>query len=205
MSTIHSVSIQKLLSVVAAASILAVCATGCSSGSGTTATAAASSAPATASPSPTSTNPYGVATVDPPGPNEPVLVLSGGSAGKVSLTYDELAKLPTRTITVSEPFVKEQQTFTGVAMSDLFAKAGITDSASVDTLALNDYHYVNTAGAFTASDGLIAIERNGQPIPYDAGGPVRIVFPDGSALASVLDAWNWSLSSLSVTTASPTG
>ncbi len=202
-------SISKPLSVMAFAAILTVSVAGCSSNSSGSGAASNSSAPATASstasPSPSSTNPYGVATVDPPGPNEPVLVLSGGSAGKVSLTYDELAKLPTRTITISEPFVKEQQTFTGVAMSDLFVMAGITDSASVDTLALNDYHYINTAKTFTASDGLLAIERNGQPIPYDAGGPVRLVYPDGSPLASVLDAWNWSLSSISVATASPTG
>jgi len=202
-------SISKSLSVMAFAAILTVSVAGCSSNSSGSGAASNSSAPATASstasPSPSSTNPYGVATVDPPGPNEPVLVLSGGSAGKVSLTYDELAKLPTRTITISEPFVKEQQTFTGVAMSDLFVMAGITDSASVDTLALNDYHYINTAKTFTASDGLLAIERNGQPIPYDAGGPVRLVYPDGSPLASVLDAWNWSLSSISVARTSPTG
>jgi len=207
--SIHSMSIRQSLSVTSAVVVLALCVTGCSSSSNGSGTASASPSPAsessTATPSPTSTNPYGVATVDPPGPGEPILVLSGGSAGTVSLTYDELATLPTRTITISEPFVKEQQTFTGVAMSDLFAKAGIPDSARVDTLALNDYHYVNTAGAFTASDGLLAIERNGQPIPYDAGGPVRIVYPDGTPLASVLDAWNWSLSSMSVTTATPTG
>jgi hypothetical protein len=132
-----------------------------------------------------------------------VLVMAGGSAGKVSLTYDELNKLATKTITINEPFVKQQQTFTGVALADLFAKAGITESVNVDTVALNDYHYLNTAGAFTGSNALLATQRNGQPIPYDAGGPIRIVYPDGTPLAPVLDAWNWSLSSISATSASP--
>ena len=201
-------SINRLLWVTISSGVIALFVAGCSTNSGGTGTAVTSSAPASASsaasPSPTSTNPYGVASVDPPGPNEPVLVMAGGSAGKVSLTYDELNQLPARTITINEPFVKQQQTFTGVAMADLFAKAGIADSVNVDTAALNDYHYLNTAGAFTGSDGLLATKRNGQPIPYDAGGPIRIVYPDGTALAPVLDAWNWSVSSISATSASPT-
>ena len=50
-----------------------------------------------------------------------------------------------------------------------------------------------------ASEALIATRRDGAPIPYDQGGPIRIVFPDGTPLSSVLDAWNWSLASISVT------
>ena len=53
-----------------------------------------------------------------------------------------------------------------------------------------------TAGAFTDSAGMLAIAQSGGPVPYDQGGPIRIVFPDGTALSSVLDAWNWSLSGI---------
>jgi hypothetical protein len=48
---------------------------------------------------------------------------------------------------------------------------------------------------------LIATRRDNAPIPYDQGGPIRIVFPDGAPLSSVLDAWNWSLATIDVTNA----
>ena len=48
------------------------------------------------------------------------------------------------------------------------------------------------------SHALIATLRDNAPIPYDQGGPIRIVFPDRTPLSSVLDAWNWSLTSITV-------
>jgi hypothetical protein len=35
-------------------------------------------------------------------------------------------------------------------------------------------------------------------IPYDQGGPIRIIFGSKSTWAKYLDAWNWSLSSITV-------
>ena len=40
--------------------------------------------------------------------------------------------------------------------------------------------------------------QNGQPISMDRGGPIRIIFPDGTILSKVLDAWNWSISEIVV-------
>ena len=51
------------------------------------------------------------------------------------------------------------------------------------------------------SNALIATTRDNGPIPYDQGGPIRIVFPDGTPLSSVLDAWTWSLATINVTSA----
>lgn len=51
------------------------------------------------------------------------------------------------------------------------------------------------------SNVIIATQRDNVPIPYDQGGPTRIVFPDGTPLSSVLDAWNWSLAIINVTRA----
>jgi len=160
---------------------------------------AASSASSTASPSPSSTNPYGVLTVDPPGPTEAVLTITGGSAGPVPLTLAQLEALGTETVTIDEPFVKQRLTFTGVPMAKVLAKAGIPDGANITTKALNDYEYANVASAFTGSKAIIATKRGDQPVPFDAGGPIRIIFPDGSSLASTLDAWNWSLASIRLT------
>jgi DMSO/TMAO reductase YedYZ molybdopterin-dependent catalytic subunit len=48
------------------------------------------------------------------------------------------------------------------------------------------------------ANGYVAIKRNGVDIPYDQGGPIRLVFADNSVWAKNLDAWNWSLSSIAV-------
>ncbi len=144
------------------------------------------------------TNPYGVPSIDPPAPNEAVLQVKGGAA-PLSLTLDQLDALGNTTITIDEPFVKKRQTFSGVPLATLLSKAGIPTTATINTVAVNDYHYAAPAGTMVASEALIATRRDGAPIPYDQGGPIRIVFPDGTPLSSVLDAWNWSLASISVT------
>ena len=130
-------------------------------------------------------------------------MVSGGSAGPQSFTLAQLEALGTTTITIDEPFIKKRQSFTGVPMAAVLATAGIPATATINTKALNDYEYAAPASNFIGSQALIATQRDGQPVPFDAGGPIRIVFPDGSPLSSVLDAWNWSLSSIAVVTASP--
>ena len=155
---------------------------------------------ASASPSApaSTTNPYGAGPIDPPAPNEPVLTVKGGQT-PLSLTIDQLNALGDTTVTLDEPFVKKRQTFSGVPLATVMAKAGIPNSATVETVALNDYHYSSAVGPMVDSSALIATKRDGAPIPYDQGGPIRIVFPDGSSLSSNLDAWNWSLATITVT------
>ncbi|SBS78460.1 Oxidoreductase molybdopterin binding [uncultured Mycobacterium sp.] len=165
------------------------------SGHATSTPAASTSAAASAIT--TTSNPYGAPPIDPPAPNEAVLTVTGGSA-PLSLTMDQLDALGQTTVTVDEPFVKKRQTFSGVLLAAVLAKAGVSDNATIDTVALNAYHYTSPVHAMVASDALIATRRDNVPIPYDQGGPVRMVFPDGTALASVLDAWNWSVASINV-------
>ncbi|MBB3601066.1 hypothetical protein FHT40_000699 [Mycolicibacterium sp. BK556] len=163
-------------------------------------TAAASPTPAAA---PT-TNPYGGGTIDAPAATEPVLTVKGGSA-PLSLTLDKLNALGNTTVTLDEPFVKRRETYSGVPLAAVLGKAGIPDSATIDTIGLDDYHYISAAKPMIESDALIATDRDGTPIPYDQGGPIRIVFPDGTPLSSVLDAWNWSLAAIIVKTPSGPG
>lgn len=144
-------------------------------------------------------NPYGAGPIDPPAPNEPVLTVKGGQT-PLSLTIDQLNALGNTTVTLDEPFVKKRQTFSGVPLADVMAKAGIPTTATIETVALNDYRYSNVVGPMVDSLALIATKRDGAPIPYDQGGPIRIVFPDGTPLSSNLDAWNWSLATITVTT-----
>lgn len=142
-------------------------------------------------------NPYGAGLVDPPEPGESILKIDvRGSVTEFSM--ESLQKLPATTVELFEPFIKTQSSFTGVSLADLFSAVGIKVDDEVDTQALNEYRYVNSAGKFTGSDGLLAYEQNGKLIPMDLGGPIRIVFPDGTSLSNVLDAWNWALSSITV-------
>lgn len=149
-------------------------------------------------------NPYGIASIDPAAPNEPVLTVTGGGA-PLALTLGQLDALGDTTVTVDEPFVKTRQKFSGVPLAAVLAKAGVPDTATIDTGALNDYHYASAVRSLVASQALIATKLNDAPIPYDQGGPIRIVFPDGTALSSVLDAWNWSLASITTTGSSRPG
>lgn len=182
--------------VVAALGILLLSACGSASTPASTAGAA--------SPSASSTNPYGdPPKVDPPGPNDAVLTVAGGSAGPTSWTMKQLESLGERTLTIDEPFAKERETFSVVPLSTVLAKAGIASGACINTIALNDYRYRNDAGQFLGSQAAIATRLSGQPIAFDRGGPIRIVFPDGTAMGSNLDAWNWSLSRIEVMPVSP--
>lgn len=200
MSNRLAVGVGGLLAVL----VLAAC--GGNSASVSTSSPAASSSAGSASTEagPSTSNPYGAPSIDPAGPDEPILTVEGGST-PLSLTLDQLNALGGTTITIDEPFVKKRQTFRGVPLATVLAKAGIPDTATIDTVALNDYRYASAVAPMVGSQALIATERDGAPIPYDQGGPIRIVFPDGTPLSTVLDAWNWSLASISVTDRQPPG
>lgn len=161
--------------------------------------AGCSNAEASEAPSPTTSaaeNPYGGFAVDAPSPTEVLLSVSSATeTDDYSLT--DLRKLATEEVTIEEPFAKAKQTFTGVPLKALFEAAGITDADKVSTLALNDYKFDDLAGNFTKSNGYLAIEREGKVIPMDQGGPIRIIFPTGTKYFTYLDAWNWSLRSIS--------
>jgi hypothetical protein len=141
------------------------------------------------------TNPYGASTVDPAGSNEVIFTVSKGSK-KVTYTTSQLMKIKSSTISIYEPFLKKRQSFTVIPISSFFSAVGISGGDKVLTNALNDYVYSNTAANFLSAGGYIAIKRNGTDIPYDQGGPLRIVFADTSKWARNLNAWNWSLASM---------
>ena len=156
-----------------------------------------SSSTTTAKSAPTTENPYGAdIEVDPPASGESVLTVTG-PAGEKTYSLEQIAALGPETVTINEPFVNKKQTFTAVPMEALLAPSGLTGSQMIDTTAINEYVYSNTAESFVSGGALLAYELDGKPIPYDQGGPVRIIFADDAPGASNLDAWNWSLSSIS--------
>lgn len=142
-------------------------------------------------------NPYGTATIDPAAPNEVILTISKGHR-KAEFAYLRLSHLKQSTINIYEPFLKKRQTFTVIPLQRIFNFVGISGKDKVVTKALNDYIFKARAAQLIAAKGYLAIKRDGIPIAYDQGGPIRIIFPDDSRWSKNLDAWNWSLMSISV-------
>lgn len=142
-------------------------------------------------------NPYGISTVDPAGPNEVIFTVSKGNR-KSEFAYSRILKMKSKTISIYEPFLKKRQKFTVIPLKNFFTLVGISGQDKVMTVALNDYIYTNTATQFISAGAYIAIKRDGIDIPYDQGGPLRLVFADDSRWAKNLDAWNWSLSTIRV-------
>jgi hypothetical protein len=144
-----------------------------------------------------SKNPYGTGLIDPAAPNEVILTITKGSR-KVEFAYPRLQKLKQKTISIYEPFLKKRQSFSVIPLKNLFTLAGISAKDIVKTTALNDYLFTESAKNFVAADAYLAIKVNGQPIGYDQGGPIRLIYSDKSNWSKNLDAWNWSLVTISV-------
>ena len=152
---------------------------------------------ATSTPSASATNPYGGGfEVSPPSATDVVLTVTGTKI--VNYTMGQLKALGTQSISIVEPFVKKQQTFVGVPLKAILEASGITPTQHLQTIALNDYVFKDTAANFESNNGLMAISRDGAAIPMDEGGPIRIVFPSDSKYFTYLDAWNWSMRSIKV-------
>ena len=142
-------------------------------------------------------NPYGGVKVAPPSLTEIILTIQKGKVIK-KLSMKDLMAMKSEKITVNEPFVKKVQNFRAIPLKNLFVLAGIKGSDKVETIALNDYTYTNSAINFISAEGYLAISRSERAIGFDQGGPIRIIFPDKSKWARFLDPWNWSLKSLKV-------
>ena len=159
---LKSRSVRAAASVALCALVLGLAA--CSSSESSTSTTAKEGK------STSTTNPYGAGVVDPPGPTDVVLTVTGPGGSK-TFTMDQLKALGTKDVTIDEPFVKRRIAFTGVPMEAIFATVGISGDVRVSTAALNEYVYdKSTAADFTGSDGLIAVATG-------AGGHAGIKHP----------------------------
>ena len=142
-------------------------------------------------------NPYGGAAIDPLPASATIFTVTNGKK-TVNYSKNSLLAIKSSTITILEPFVKKKQTFTVVPLDYFLAKSAITSKMKIDTIALNDYIYSNKAGNFSQAKAYIAFKRFGKDIPYNEGGPIRIIFDSSSSWFKYLDAWNWSLRTIKV-------
>jgi hypothetical protein len=138
-----------------------------------------------------SDSPYGGFPIPSPDPDEVIISIEGPR--EVEFSLNDLRTLSTVTVTIREPFVQEEHTYTGVLVDELFDLVGLSGNSLVDTIALNDYRYSDTAQALVDAGAVLAYLEDGEPIAMDRGGPVRLVFAESSPYFTQLEAWNWSL------------
>jgi DMSO/TMAO reductase YedYZ molybdopterin-dependent catalytic subunit len=84
-------------------------------------------------------------------------------------------------------------------VSDLLTAAGADAGATgVFVTALDDYTWTLPIDVVRSGELMLATRENGQPIPIDKGGPIRLIFSDDSQAGKVTDAWVWSVRGLDV-------
>ena len=118
---------------------------------------------------------------------------------KLALDLASLERMRTVRMELNEPFLKRRMTFEGVLLADLLTVAGVPETAKkVQITALDDYKVEFTMADVRDSKMLLATRADGQPMPIDKAGPIRIVFPDGSSLGRNPDLWIWSVNAMKV-------
>ena len=142
-------------------------------------------------------NPYGGTNIDPLPATATIFTVTNG---KKSINYskNDLLKIKSSVISIFEPFVQKRQSFTVIPLDYFLGKSGISSSVTIDTVALNDYIFSEKSANFSKAKAYIAIARFGKDIPYNQGGPLRLIYAANSSWSKNLSAWNWSLRSIKV-------
>lgn len=136
-----------------------------------------------------------------PAPEGPV-VLSVATVAGAPVQFD-LATLERAGLVEAElyePFEHERLTFSGVELRDVLELAGVASTTDVHLTALDDYAVDLTVDQIQAGGILIATQSGGEEIAIAEGGPIRVVFVDGTESGSDEDLWIWSLSRIDATT-----
>ena len=135
---------------------------------------------------------------------KPVLTIAGAvsnpnDGNAVEFDLSTLDAMATVTTDMYEPFVHKTITFTGIPMVDLLARAGISPAGTrVRLHALDDYNVELTVADLSDPRILLATKAGNARIPVADGGPIRLVFPDGSKVGKNKDLWIWSIDSITV-------
>lgn len=137
---------------------------------------------------------------------EPILTVSG----KIGTANDEqtiIMDIPTIEsvglveYTVTDPFEKEEHTFTGVLMKDLLELWQVPPEASVlDILALNDFQVDVPIELVRNYPVIFALQQDGEYMTPDYRGPAMLVLPyDHYKFDLGADAyWAWQIKSITV-------
>jgi hypothetical protein len=109
--------------------------------------------------------------------DDAVLAFAGKvSGGEVTLTRDEIAKLPQRTLTEQPTSFPEPIKFKGPSLSDVLALAGAT-GGNITLTAADDYKVDISADEIKTFNPILAIEKDGVRMAPDDFGPYFVMWP----------------------------
>jgi hypothetical protein len=109
--------------------------------------------------------------------DEAVLSLVGEvPGGAVTLTRDEIAKLPQRELTEQPTSFPQPMTFKGPSLSDVLTRAGAS-GGDITLTAVDDYMVDITADEMKKYNPILAIEKDGVRMAPDDFGPFFVMWP----------------------------
>lgn len=109
--------------------------------------------------------------------DDAVLILSGKVPnGQVTLTRDEIAKLPQRELTEQPTSFPEPLKFKGPLLADVLTLAGAT-GGDITLSAADDYKVDITADDMKKFGPILAIEKDGVRMAPDDFGPFFVMWP----------------------------
>ncbi|MBW3618930.1 MAG: molybdopterin-dependent oxidoreductase [Actinobacteria bacterium] len=115
------------------------------------------------------------------------------------LSTTELEQLATVELDVYEPFEERRIRFSGVRVADLLDFADVPERATaLHLVAHDDYSVTLDVAALRDEGAVLATRAEGEPIALEAGGPIRLVFPDGAVTGANPDLWIWSVRDIDV-------
>ena len=117
------------------------------------------------------------------------LTITGDVEHPLSLSLDDLSKMPRTTLKVTNPHAKKDETFEGVALSELLKQAGVPQGPKLRGAAMATYLIAEAADGyrvifslaeldfdFQDSEVIVADRMDGKPLD-DKAGPFRLVAP----------------------------
>jgi hypothetical protein len=136
---------------------------------------------------------------------EPVLRVSGrigttNTEGALALDLATVERLGLVSFKLYEPFQKRRMGFQGVPFGRVLElSAPQPGTQDVHMVALDDYT-ADLKLAAARNEGVMLATRSGDGslLPVDDGGPIRIVFLDGTPGGDKDESWIWSLATLEV-------
>ncbi|HBN49100.1 MULTISPECIES: hypothetical protein [Thalassospira] len=120
------------------------------------------------------------------------LILSNTGGETVTVSFDELTKLPSTEFYTSTPWTDGVQKFQGVDFDVLFDTYGIT-ADTVRVSALNDYSVMVPAGVLRRDNAILVYRLNDAEMSVRDKGPFWVVFPYDSDTRFQTDTY-WSYS-----------
>lgn len=130
-----------------------------------------------------------------PAPADEVVLTVAVSGEEHDWDLATLRLLEQHDLSIHEPFVEEDHTYTGPFWADVLRASGVDLEAAetAEMIALDDF-VADIPVTPAALDGLVLAHlEDGEPIPIEAGGPIRLVFPPDNEVGDNANNWIWSV------------